>query len=1111
MDPNNAVVPGARVQAQHVATGTVAETTATDAGIFLFPSLSVGTYTVTASFTGFKQTVQSNVAVLVGSRTTLDLKLAIGEAKESIQVVAEAPLLETTSPQRGTNLTPVMMGNLPIFSGGIRNAGSFVNYMPGVNIGAETSISGSGGRAKEVMIDGGSNTSPESGGMSMQNIGFEAFNEFKLTTGSYSAELGRFGGGVEMYSTKSGTNELHGSGFWGLRRDIFNAAGLVSNSVKGRTPGYRAKERYNELAFTAGGPVYIPKVYDGRNKTFFFFTYSRDMRPQTFSMVNTTVPTAAMKTGNFSALNYAIYDPSTTSGTTRTPFAGNLIPKSQWSKVSQKFVGYIPDPTNSAATSNYTHTNTSKYSNDIWSIKADHNITSSQRVAFFLQRYKDSTDAVETFDSYMGSGLLSENKPDQIRVNHDWILRPTILMHSMFSFSSTRQTWDNPQQYGFASLVGLPTQGGDSDATPTVNLTGTQLTYTSLGATNGGKVANGGQWNRTWHASGYMSWMRGRHEIKMGWDFRRLETVGKDKAGTAGTYSFNSYQTADINNTAKTGDAFASMLLGEANAMSQAALPISDANIRYYYASGFLQDNWRVNSRLTLEFGMRYEVPRGFHYANGNYSMIDLNRSNPKAGNLPGALVFAGDGAGRENKLYMFPTDFSNVGPRFGMAYRIAEKTVFRGGWGIYYQTLGNGGCGCTPGFNYTASVSAGGFNTFANWDNAIPYPAGYKPPPVLDPSYVNGTSSTTMGETFAKAPKVYTWSASLQHEIKGWLLEAGYVGNRGNGLNSTININQLPTSYLSLGSLLTKKITDSAVVAAGYTEPYVGFSTQLGSSATLAQALKRYPQYTTLSLLNAGVGKTWYDSAQFKVERRMGNLLFMGNYTFSKSLSTMHYRQIFGQGGYAQDYYNLADAKSFLPFHQAHVSSFLTSYDLPFGKGKRFFGDSGRAVNAVIGGWTIAGAQKYRSGNLIRLTATSDTLGTAIGAGTTKANLTGSAIQTGINRTDLDYNNASVRWFNSGTNVPFANPTTAFELGTAAFYQPEYRQPPIMTENVSIIKAFSVAERFNFKFRADAFNLFNRTNLQVGTGFTTASTFGMANSVGNGPRIITMGLRLEF
>jgi len=867
------------------------------------------------------------------------------------------------------------------------------------------------------------------------------------------------------------------------------------------------------LAFTAGGPVFIPKVYDGRNRTFVFFTYSRDMRPQTYSMVNATVPTALMKTGNFSALNYAIYDPATTSGTTRTPFAGNLIPQSRWSRVSQKFVGYIPDPTNTSATANFTHTNTSKFSNDIWSIKADHSITSSQRVAFFLQRYKDSTDAIQTFDSYMGSGLLSENKPDQVRVNHDWIIRPTILLHSTFSFSSTRQTWDNPQQHGFASLVGLPTQGGDSDATPTVNLSGTQISYTALGATNGGKVANGGQWNRTWHGSGYLSWMRGRHEIKMGWDFRRLGTVGKDKAGTAGTYSFHSYQTADMSNTAKTGDAFASLLLGEANAMSQAALPISDADIRYFYASGFLQDNWRVNSRLTLELGMRYEVPRGWHYANGNYSMIDLTRPNPKAGNLPGALVFAGDGAGRENKLYLFPTDFSNIGPRFGIAYRIASKTVFRGGWGIYYQTLGNGGCGCTPGFNYTASVASGGFNTFANWDNPIPYPVGYIAPPVLDPGYVNGTSATTMGDTFAKAPRVYTWSASLQHEIKGWLLEAAYVGNRGKGLNSTLNLNQLPTSYLTSPNrgLLRSKITDAAVVAAGYKEPYAGFATQLGSAATLMQSLKKFPQYTNLYMLNSGDGKTWYDSLQLKVERRMGNLLFMGNYTFSKSLSAMHYRQIFGQTGYAtQDAYNLADAKSYLPFHQAHVSSFLTSYDLPFGKGKRFFGDSSRAVNAVIGGWTVAGAQKYRSGNLIQLVSSNNLLGTAIGAMTTKANLTGSPIRTGINRTDLDYNNSSMRWFNSGANVPFANPAD-FTLGTAAFYQADFRQPPIMTENVSIIKAFSVAERFNFKLRADAFNIFNRTNLQVASAFNTASTFGMATGVGNGPRIITMGLRLEF
>jgi hypothetical protein len=1122
IDPNAALVPGAKIEAKHLATGMVSETVSTESGIYSFPSLQPGGYTLTVTHSGFKQLVRTNIDVLIGSRVTLELKLELGESKESVEVRAEAPVLETTSAQRGTNVVPEFMNKLPIYSGGIRNAGTFVSYMPGVNTGAETSISGSGGRAKEVLIDGGSNTSPESGGMVMQNIGYEAYNEFKLTTGSYSAELGRFGGGVEMYSTKSGTNDIHGSGYWGLRRDIFNAAGFVSNSVVGRTPGYRGKERFNEVAGTIGGPVFIPKVYDGRNKTFFFFTYSRDMRPASFGINTFSVPTAAQKAGDFSALNTTLFDPASTVGQTRTPFSGNIIPSSRFSSVSAKYVSYIPAPTSSALQNNYTHADTSTYKNYIWTIKGDHQFNAAHRLSVFYQYYDDSTTAVTTFDGPLGSGITSPNKPVQFRANHDWILRPTMLLHTMFSYSSTRSTWNTPQQKGFMSKLGMPNQGGDSDTAPLASFNDSLYAYTPYSQTNGGKVDNGGQWNYTYHMGGYLSWMRGKHEIKLGWEVRRLQTNGQDAAGTSGNFTFANGTTADLSNLTKSGNAFASLLLGQPQAISQAALPITNPSIRYGYHAGYLQDNWRVSSRLTLELGVRYEVPKNWHILKGNYSAVDPSRANPSAGNLPGALVFAGNGMGREGKLYLYPTDYTDIGPRLGFAYRVAEKTVLRGGWGIYYQTLGNGGCGCSDGFNYTATVKddnygllGNTFSAFKSWDSSIPYPIGFVPPPSLTPDYINGTANAVvMGDSFGKAPRVFTWSATLQHEIKGFLLEAGYVGNRGHGLASVNNLNQLPLGYMAkYGAELGKKFTiDGTGTAdlAGYKAPYTGFAKQLTSSATYAQSLKKFPQYTGVSGMNSGQGLSWYDSLQIKVEKRKGALLLMGNYTYSKSLARMHYRQIFGNSGqmYLQDAYNPDDAKSFLYFHQAHVMSILSAYDLPFGKGKRLLGDTNKVVDAIVSGWSIAGIQKYRSGNLIPLTASTNQL-VNLGSWMTKANMTGKAIKSSLNRTDLEYGNTSRKYFNSGADVPFANPAT-YAYGTASVFQPEFRQPPVMTENMTLMKKFSIAERYKFIWRADAFNVFNRTNFGVYTTWTNAN-FGYANGVQSGARIITMALRLEF
>ncbi len=1123
LDPNGALVPGAKIVAKNVATGVTIETVSSEAGAYVFPAVPPGAYTLSVERTGFKALVRSNIDVLIGTRVNLDLKLELGESKETVQVTAEAPVLETTSAQRGTNVVPEFMNKLPIYSGGIRNAGTFVSYMPGVNTGAETSIAGSGGRAKEVLIDGGSNTSPESGGLVMQNIGFEAYNEFKLTTASYSAELGRFGGGVEMYSTKSGTNDIHGSGYWGLRRDIFNAAGFVSNSVVGRTPGYRAKERYNEVSGSIGGPVYIPKVYDGRNKTFFFFTYSRDMRPATFGLGTYSVPTVAQRGGDFSALSTTIYDPASTVGSTRTPFAGNKIPTSRFSSVSSKYVSYIPNPATSTLQNNITHFDTSAYHNYIWTIKGDHQFNAAHRVSAFYQYYDDSTEAVSTFDGPLGSGITSPNKPVQFRANHDWIIRPTMLLHTMVSYSSTRSTWTTPQQKGFMSKLGMPNQGGDSDTAPYITFEDSLYSYTGYSQTNGSKVDNGGQWNYTYHMAGYLSWMRGKHEIKMGWDVRRLQTNGEDAAGTNGQYYFNNGTTADLANQTKTGNAFASLLLGQPYKISQAALPITNPKIRYGYHAGYIQDNWRVSPRLTLELGVRYEVPKNWHILKGNYSMTDPTRANPGADNLPGALVFAGNGMGREGKLYLYPTDYTNIGPRLGFAWRIAEKTVFRGGWGIYYQTLGNGGCGCTDGFNYTATVQdltyaplGDTFSSFKSWDNSIPYPVGYVPPPSLTPDYINGTSNATvMGDSYGKAPRVYTWSATLQHEFKGLLLEAGYVGNRGHGLSSINNLNQLPMGYLTkYGSELTKKFTSDgtgAANAAGYKVPYTNFVKQLTSSATYGQSLKKFPQYTGVYGMNSGQGMNWYDSLQIKVEKRKGNLLVMGSYTFSKSLARMHYRQIFGNSGnmFLQDAYNPDDAKSYLYFHQAHVMNILSAYDLPFGKGKRYFSDTNKVLDFIVSGWSIAGIQKYRSGNLIPLTASVNSLSTYLGAWTTKANMTGKAIKSSLNRTDLEYGNTSKKYFNSGTDVPFANPAT-FAYGTASVFQPEFRQPPVMTENATLMKKFTIAERYKFIWRADAFNIFNRTNFSVYSTWTNAN-FGYASGVQTGARVITMALRLEF
>jgi hypothetical protein len=359
----------------------------------------------------------------------------------------------------------------------------------------------------------------------------------------------------------------------------------------------------------------------------------------------------------------------------------------------------------------------------------------------------------------------------------------------------------------------------------------------------------------------------------------------------------------------------------------------------------------------------------------------------------------------------------------------------------------------------------------------------------------------------------VYNWSFTVQHEVKNFLFEAAYVGNRSHGLNATVELNQLPTSSLQLGTLLGKNILDPAVTAAGYKEPFSGFAKGWGGGATLAQALRPYPQFGNISDYNAGIGKLWYDSLQTKVERRFGAWQILASFVWSKNLDLMHYRQIFSQGAQvqAQDSYNIEAAKSYSPLDLPRVLNVINSYTLPFGRGKKFLGSANRLTNAFVGGWVISDVHQYRSGALIEVQTPGNPLGSGqLFSRITNANVTSNAIRTGISRGNLDPNNPDTRWFNSGANSPFVT-AAPYSLGNAALYYGAFRNPPVLIDNISLVKNFAFAESMRFQYRVDAFNAFNRTDFGGINGTVGNANFGRPGGVQLGPRAITMGLRLEF
>ena len=1111
VDSTGAAVPAAKVVATNVASGARIETTSSEAGLYVFATLPPAMYTITVEKPGFKTLNRQDLEVRVAQRTDLNLQLEVGDTQQTVTVTAETPLLETSTSERGSNISQSFMSNLPLFSGGIRNPRGFVNYMAGVTNNGEQSVSGSGGRAQEVLIDGGSALNVESSAV-FNFPSSEMFSEFKMLTSNYSAEFGRVGGGIEVYVSKSGTNWIHGAAFHNMRRDIWNANAWARNANPNPAGNFRPKERFNETGGAIGGPVWVPKVYNGKDKTFWYFTYAKDVRPVTVSFPVLTVPTAAMKRGDFSQAGLPIiYDPASTAGNVRTAFPGNIIPTSRFSPISAKLIAQIPDPNVPTLTGNYNFVNQTAFDRYIWNLKFDHAFTPTNRLSYFYSNEVQAQDDTTSFTGLLGQGLQNFQKPYNHRFNHDLNIKTNLLMHTTYSFSITRQTWDNPNQKGGGSQLGFKGLSGDSDATPRVQWSGA-AGLTPYGVQDG-KVANGAQFNRQhWISQGY-TWLRGKHEFKFGGAWRRFETLGQDLAGTNGLYTFNRATTALPTALTSTGHEFASMLLGLADSASNVVPPVLFDTTIYYDTSAYFQDNWKIAPKLTLNLGVRYEVPIGWHVPGGNgYSMVDINTPNAGAGGRPGALVFSGVGPGRTGQKRFYPTDWSDIGPRLGFAYQLAPKTVIRGGFAIYYQGLSSGGCGCRFGFAGSNSLVSDGVNPVLSWDNGIPLAPGYRPPPIIDPTYVNYQSVQYQGPTAGQEGRVRNWNLTIQHELKNWLLEIAYQGNRATRLNSTADLNQLPPSLLQYGSLLQQRIDSPAAAAAGFKKPYDSFP----GNFTVAQALRPYPQYLSVQSLFAGFGRSWYDALQLKVERRFGGFQLLTNYTWSKNLDIGHYRQVFGQigspGATPQDYYNIKDSKSFSNMDIPHVFNVLLSYDLPFGKGKKWLSQRNSFVNAAVGGWTIASADVYRKGTLIWLNTPGNPLGNGVlFSQVTKANVGTGPIRTGIDRTTLDPNNPNTRWFNAAafTAAP------QYTLGNAAFYYNDFRQPAVFTENLSIVKRTTLWQNDKnpivLMYRADGFNIFNRTNFGGVVGTIGNPNFGRPTGPQNGARLITMGLRLEF
>ncbi len=1098
LDPAAATIPNASIVATHIDTAVRYTARTNETGNYLIAQLPVGRYEVAIEAAGFRRMVRRDLVINVAQTITLNVTLEVGQVEQTVEITTQAPMLESTTSDLGTVVSRERIVDLPLaVSGNMRHPGAFVFLAPGVTGDtSNTQINGSQNRAKEVLMDGVGSTSPESGGLLFTYPPVESISEFKLVSNNFTAEFGRTGGGFEVYTTRSGTNQYHGSLFEYLRNDKLDARGFIART--------RAINRQNEFGVAIGGPVLIPRLYNGKNRTFFHFVYTGFLFRAGRLNELASLPTAEMVQGDFSRIvrgnnTVLVYDPNTNRADgagafTRDPFPGNRIPQARFSEVSRKALPLIPSPSTSALLNNFQVIGNQQFNRDVYTARADHNFSEQNRLNVFLYWNRQESVAPERLPGALSPALREQRPSFWGRINHDLMLSPTTL--NTFRAGYTRE----PQRFvrvqagqGFLTQIGLRGVNPPGDVFPRVQFTDGLSNWSDEPKNIGEQV------NNTLQLSDTVSWVRGNHNLKAGGEVRWMQTNGADPFDQQGIFRFNSVETAlpTAAGRASSGHAFASFLLGLVNSGNYNGLFVVPGN-RYRYFSSFVQDDWKITRRLTLNFGFRYEIYFPRTEAHGNFSGFDPALQNPGAGNLLGAVRFLGQGPGRDNSRQSFAdTYYKNFGPRFGFAYQLASKTVVRGGYGIYYAQ-GNATAGLRSSQQYLF-----GFNAFASyitpdvgmtpafrWDNG--FPADWPRPPFINPTVQNGQNVNVIQAGDGRPPYFQSYQFDVQQELPlGFVLDASYVGVKGTRLgNGLANLNEVDPRFLSLGPTLTQNITSAAAQQAGIGLPYATFR------GSVTQALRPYPQFLNIPNRSNPNGNSTYHALQLKLERRFSaGITLLGSYTRAKTISDGDIMAGGGPGG--QTFYNMGLEKAISTNDIPHVVAISYLYELPFGPGKRFLNRRGVA-GVIAGGWQFNAIHQFQSGRPVTLTA-NNTLPLFNGLLRPDALNAPKTLETRDPLAD--------RWINPAA---FAAPT-GFRLGTAARAYTDLRGDRFIQESFGLLKRTALTEKFALVFRAEFFNVFNHTVFGAPQGNVSNVNFGRVASQANPPRQGQMALRLEF
>jgi len=1127
-DSSGAVVAGAAVSATNSATGVASKTVTSSAGTFTVIGLIPGTYSVAADAKGFKK-VETTVTVDVAKISTVNLTLVPGAASETVNVQGSATALDTTSPEVGTTIAPALVSEAPIeISGLARQIDSFSYLAPGVQGGAGYhNIDGGFVYENETQFNGVPVAFVQyQGNQSNLNPPYEAVNEFRVSGSTFDAQYGP-GQGAVTFNMASGTNDLHGDAFEIIRNQLFDSDGFFPTRFSSSGKPEPPVNQENDYGFTLGGPVILPHLYNGRNRTFFHF--SSDWFRQNLALNNIgTVPTHAEKTGDFTNYTDAdgnvipIYDP-TTGQQIQCAGVMNMICPGAISQNSNTLLADIPDPDPSIGFNNGQIANKLPLVSAIairqtlWAYTIDENLTSSQSIHF--SQWRDqlsspyfSSAPIVPISNPLQSEATNQNLGSGFLLNYAKTINPNLVLTAGADWIGNIIALINANRnVTFAAVA-------NGDTLPLINFDG-QNAPSSWGVSGGEflQCCEGGLTvvnNRMLGVVGVSNllWTKGRHTTNFGFQVRHDFQNIVDCVFCSGTFNFTQRTTSTPDsadpNFGSYGSSFASFLLGEADASER--IFAGEDKLRNKAFAGYAQDNFKLNRRLTISAGFRWDVLVPFTENHNNIVYVDRTEPNPAADGLPGAATKFGNCTGCSG-ITRAAIHWKDFQPRLGLSYQISPKTVLQAGGYLSYLNGGAYEFGTAFTASFMSSPLQGTFLRastgsstpgYGNWDTQTlpsPPPAPFSPTvglggAIFDFPAVHRNAPTDLDNTttVGTAPYVQAWNAGVQRELP-WdtFVTVSYVGNRAIHMPTTLELSNQPNpSVLQYGALLGDNILDPAVVAAGFTPPYSGYVAQYGSSASLEQALAPYPQFGAYFPAYELDGTSFYNALQAQAEKRFSNgLSYLADLTLARNTAN-------GSVASTPQTFNGLNAYNPKPEYvrsnldQVYNFKFVGTYALPFGPHQRFLNSGNPVVAELVGGWQFSGILDYEGGNPFG--AYEGAYNPLLVNGFGRPN-----IVSGVPLKTYSYSRSKAFFTGKTAVQPVQFPTNAFQdsgawaVGTSVRAYPALRTPPLRLESFDAIKKFTIGEHVRASLRIDYFNAFNRTKLASPDNNYNDSTFG--------------------